>query len=168
MYKIGLSTCGKRVTAELCDGYREAGIEVLEVCYGTQLLEEIVELVSVHKDLRVCFDTNHLLNQDPCDFVRKLGDKIITLHISDYDFQNERHWLPGEGDINWPELISTLKETGYSGPWLYELGLVCPKSIIRPRELTYEDIANNARELFAGKKPTTISTRIEGLGMWPE
>lgn len=129
--------------------------------------DDILELISAHENLRVCFDTNHLLNEDVCDFVRKVGDKIITLHVSDYDFQNERHWLPGEGDIDWQKLISALKEIGYNGPWMYELGLSCPNSIIRPRDLTYDDIANNARELFAGKKPTTICTRIEGLGMWP-
>ena len=39
MYKIGLSTCGREVTEELCQGYKNAGIEVLEVCYGTDLLE---------------------------------------------------------------------------------------------------------------------------------
>lgn len=33
----------------------------------------------------------------------------------------ERHWLPGEGKINWKELIAALDSCGYSGVWMYEV-----------------------------------------------
>ena len=53
---------------------------------------DMVELLSASEDLRVCFDTNHLLYEDFEVLLKAVGDKIITLHVSDYDFVNERHW----------------------------------------------------------------------------
>jgi len=122
-------------------------------------------LLSTNDKLRACFDTNHLLNEKVTDFIKNVGDKIITTHISDYDFVNERHWLPGEGDIDWLELAKALEEINYNGVWLYELGLYPPKSIVR-RNLKYEDLYNNAFEILNNKKPTPIGKRIDNLGFW--
>lgn len=129
--------------------------------------DDILELISAHKDLRVCFDTNHLLSEDPVDFVKRVGNKIVTLHVSDYDRINERHWLPGEGCIDWQALINALRDVGYKGVWLYEIDYACPKSIIRNRDLRCADFSENAKALFDGKKPERFSTPIPNLGMWP-
>ncbi len=128
--------------------------------------DDIKELISVDDRLRVCFDSNHLLKQDNCEFIKALGDKIITTHISDFDFINERHWLPGEGKIDWQSIIATLNEVGYDGVWLYEIGFACPKTIYRDRNLTCADFALNYKELFEGKKTTVFSVHKENLGMW--
>ena len=53
--------------------------------------------------------------------MKKLGKDIITLHISDYDFVDERHWLPKEGKTDWDSLIKALVECGYDGVWMYEV-----------------------------------------------
>lgn len=127
---------------------------------------DMLALLSAHPDLRCCYDTNHLLSENAVDFIRAVGDKIITTHVSDYDFLNERHWLPGEGRVNWQEMIAALREVGYKGPWLYELGFAAPKTVLRPRDLTCEDFADNAAALFAGKQPTVISQPVAGLTAW--
>ena len=101
--------------------------------------DEIVELLSVNDNLRVCFDTNHLLNEDYVHFIKRVGNKIATLHVSDYDFVDERHWLPGEGKVDWNKLIGALQEAGYSGVWMYEIGG-------HPDDTDY---VQNARALFA-------------------
>lgn len=72
--------------------------------------------------LRVCFDTNHCLLEDNCDYIRAVGDRIVTLHVSDYDFTDEKHWLPGEGKNDWECIMRTLEEVGYNGRFLYETG----------------------------------------------
>ena len=118
--------------------------------------DEILELISVHKDLMVCFDTNHLLKEDPVEFIRKVSKRIITVHISDYDFIDERHWLPGEGQLDWQGILNAFREVGYDGPWLYELGFACPATLHRSRDLTCEDFAANARELFENKDITIL------------
>ena len=127
---------------------------------------EIAELLSAHEALRACFDTNHLLSEPLADFMRNIKDRIITTHISDYDFVNERHWLPGEGKIDWQEILSILTEIGYQGPWMYELSLVCPKTILRNRTLCHADLMRNAQELFDGKTLTVISQPKPNLGWW--
>lgn len=129
--------------------------------------QEVLDLVSAHENLKVCFDTNHLLDEDPVEFVKKVGNKIVTLHVSDYDNVNERHWLPGEGCIDWQGVLRALKEIGYQGPWLYEIGFECPRSIIRDRALCCEDFVENAKALFAEKTPPRFSDAIPNLGMWP-
>ena len=47
--------------------------------------------------------------------------------------------MPFEGKNNWIEIVTALEEVGYSGPLLFELGLVAPDEMKRPRELTYDD-----------------------------
>ncbi len=117
---------------------------------------EMLELLDAHPDLRVCFDTNHLLGEDPVDFIRAVGDKIVTLHVSDYDLIDERHWLPGEGKTDWQALLGALREVGYCGPWLYEISFAAPKTMPRSRTLCCADFVRNANELFAGSVPTRI------------
>lgn len=82
---------------------------------------ELLQILESDDTLRVCFDVNHLLIQSHKDFVEAVGDKIVTVHISDYDFVDEKHWLPGKGDINWPELVSLLKGINYQGPFMNEV-----------------------------------------------
>ncbi len=128
--------------------------------------DEILQLISGDDQLRVCFDTNHLLDEDPVEFIHKIGNKIITTHVSDYDYVNERHWLPGEGKTDWQALIKALRDVNYNGPWLYEMGFKAPNSLVRDRNLTCEDFVRNANELFEGKIPTVIGKPIENLGFW--
>lgn len=115
--------------------------------------DEIDKLIGANDKLRVCFDTNHLLSEDNIQFMKKLADKIITVHISDYDFVDERHWLPGEGMLDWNKMFATFKEIGYKGAWLYEIGLKCPQTIIRERDLTFDDFYENALSIFSQKEP---------------
>ena len=91
------------------------------------------------------------------DFVRAVGKKIVTTHVSDYDFVDEKHWLPGEGKVDWQALVQALKDVGYNGPWLYEIGFECPNTLWRERDLTCEDFANNAAEIFENRPPHVLS-----------
>ena len=90
-------------------------------------------------DLGVVFDTNHSLTEDNVRYIRAVGEKILTLHVSDYDFADEKHWLPLEGKNDWPGILSALEETGYAGRFLYELNA----------GHTYAGIAENYRRLTA-------------------
>ncbi len=136
-------------------------------CLGRDSFD-ILELLSAHSDLVACFDTNHLLEEDPIKFIKAVGNKIHTLHVSDYDFKDERHWLPGEGELDWQGILSALKEIGYKNVWLYEINLGAPNTISRPRDLTYKDFYNNAKELFENKSLSKISTPVENLKKWNE
>jgi len=117
--------------------------------------DDMIKLTSADEKLRICFDTNHLLKQDIVDFIHKVGDKIITTHISDYDFIDEKHWLPGEGQIDWQKLLQALKDVNYQGAWLYELGFIS-KTAQRSRNLTCEDFSRNAKEIFNNLQLTRV------------
>lgn len=124
---------------------------------------ELERIISANSKLRVCFDTNHLLYEDNIDFMRRFADKIITVHISDYDFINERHWLPGEGKVDWNKMLEVFKEIGYNGAWMYEIGLETPDTLTRDRDLVFDDFYDNAKSIFAGKKPTLLGVPKENL-----
>ena len=128
--------------------------------------DEILAMLAYDDRLRVCFDANHLFRENEADFIRKIGKKIATTHISDRDDINERHWLPGEGVVDWVAVMDALDEVGYDGNWIYEIGLSCPPTIYRDRDLTFSDFSRNAHEIFARKKPTIFSRPKPGVGMW--
>ena len=163
--------CAKKSLAALAE-YASAKGAVIAVedlprtCLGRDS-SDILELISAHPDLRVCFDTNHLLGEKISDFIAKVGEKIITTHVSDYDEKNERHWLSGEGVIDWKPLKDALVAIGYDGPWLYELGLGGSSSTIdRERRLEYSDFRRNYDEIMADLPITLIGKGKTDLPSW--
>ena len=125
------------------------------VCVGTDICE-IERLISLDERLRVCFDTNHMYSGDPADFIRHFGEKIITMHVSDFDHIKERHWLPGEGKNDWQSIYKAFCDINYKGPWLYEVQFISLPTIKRERDLTCEDFVRNAKEIFENKPFTII------------
>ena len=141
-------------------------IEVLpRTCLGRDS-DEILAMLAYDDRLRVCLDTNHIFRESEVDFIHKIGKKIATTHISDRDDINERHWLPGEGLLDWVAIMDALDEIGYEGDWIYECGLKPKPTIIRERDLTFADLYKNAQEVFARQKPTRYSVPKPGVGMW--
>ncbi len=94
-------------------------VEDMPHCIGRSI-DEIETIISSNDKLCVCFDVNHLLNNTHAEFIDRLGSRIATVHFSDYDFVDERHWFPTEGKIDWVPLIRKLYGAGYTGPWMYE------------------------------------------------
>lgn len=160
----------KECLNELCENAAKEGaviaVENLPRSCIARNSDELLDLLSVNDKLRVCYDTNHLMGQEATEFIKAVGDKIVTLHVSDYDFMNERHWLPGEGKNDWQKILKSLIDVGYKGVWLYEIRFTCPNTIIRDRDLNCEDFIRNAEEIFGNKKLTVFSKQKENLGMW--
>ena len=136
--------------------YKEGAVIAVEdlprTCLGNTA-EEILKLISVNDKLKICFDTNHLLQDNNINFMEKCADKIITIHVSDYDFINERHWVPGEGKINWLEFFNKFKQINYNGVWMYEISLSTESTMKRNRKLSFNDFYINAQNIFSGKNP---------------
>ena len=157
--------CSMESMYRLAEIAREFGATVAvenlpRTCLGRSS-DEILRLISVHSELRVCFDTNHLLSEDPVRFIERVGDKIITTHVSDYDLVDERHWLPGEGKTDWAALYSALVRSGYNGAWLYELSFDTPKNMPRVRPLFCRDFYDNATSIFALKSPRIVPIEVK-------
>ncbi len=135
---------------EACDaaGMRLAVENLPRTCLCNRP-DEMIELLR-DTGAGVVFDTNHSLIEENVSFLSKLIDsglEILSLHISDYDFVDERHRLPGDGLNNWSGLLSELERCGYRGPLMYEVPA-------RPKErdvITVEQLAQNMRDLAAGR-----------------
>ena len=104
---------GKRIAVELLP----------RTCLGNTV-EELFELLDPLDSgtFGVCLDTNHLMDRyrDLAHTVRQLGDRLFTLHLSDYDGIDEKHELPGKGVLDWKSFMQALRDIDYSGPFNYE------------------------------------------------
>ena len=93
-------------------------------------------------DAKVVIDVNHFLHDKPEDGIKLIGsDKLKTIHISDYDAVNERHWIPGQGVIVWMKVIGALDEIGFEGAFNFELRMGLG--------YTFKQVHDKYEELFA-------------------
>lgn len=109
-----LAPVAKEIGAVLC-------VENLpRTCLG-QNGEEMMRLIEGYDEVGLCFDTNHLLYQSHEDYLKAVAKgKIKTVHLSDYDFADERHLIPGKGLIDNKALWAGIKENGYDGIMMFE------------------------------------------------
>ncbi len=83
---------------------------------------DIEKIAAAIPDIHFCFDSNHSLTDKNSEIIKTMGNRIVATHISDYEFIDEMHLLPGEGKNNWQEIISCLEKADYNGTWNYEVG----------------------------------------------
>jgi len=114
----------KRSLSHLCSEAGSRGLIIAVedlprtcLCNSTAEMAELLEGSSAG----ICFDTNHILGEPAHTLTDQLADRVVTLHISDYDYSNEKHWLPGEGDADFGRIFASLKTAGYSGVYIMEL-----------------------------------------------
>lgn len=71
-----------------------------------------------------CLDANHPANHKELpEIVKRLGKRIITLHISDYDGVDEKHWMPFKGVVDWHAFANALRDIQYRGAFIYEANI---------------------------------------------
>lgn len=93
--------------------------------------EEMVEYIEQLGTDRfgACLDTGHMFLT--CDktgdtvenAVRKLGKYIKVLHVHDNRKEEDSHFPPYYGDIEWANVVKAVKEIGFKGVWNLELSL---------------------------------------------
>lgn len=120
----------------LCDYCKPLGIKVaVETlkprCIGNGLKEHLYIMKKANRDnLGICFDSNHLLEEDNLEFIKGVGEYIITTHLSDFDGVDERHWYPGRGINKWREIVELLSQNGYNGPYVFEVSFPGGKATV--------------------------------------
>jgi sugar phosphate isomerase/epimerase len=70
------------------------------------------EIKSPH--LGLCYDSSHSRLKKHNYLLEEFKDRLFATHISDNDGFYDRHWLPGNGIINWFE-ISKIFPKDYRG-----------------------------------------------------
>lgn len=75
-------------------------------------------LKNIHSpNLGFCFDTSHneISDRNDINLLKKYGERLFTLHISDNDGLKDRHWIPYEGNINWGKMKKDFPIENYKG-----------------------------------------------------
>lgn len=109
---------------------KERGLKIaLENLIPGSLLMSSSDLVGVieavgEDNIGICFDVNHLFAESHLDFIKNAGKYIITMHISDNDGIQERHFEPGDGVLDWHTIFTEMDKIGYDGTMICELGSV--------------------------------------------
>ncbi|MGB9595262.1 MAG: sugar phosphate isomerase/epimerase family protein [Candidatus Poribacteria bacterium] len=114
----------------LCEKVKLAGIKLAvemlpRTCLGNTADELQILLDGLPiEHIGFCLDVNHSKDHTKIpDIVKQLGNRIITLHISDYDGVDEKHWMPFKGLIDWGTFANSLCDIEYSGAFIYEANL---------------------------------------------
>ncbi len=81
---------------------------------------ECLQLIEGTK-AEICLDVNHLTKETHREFFQAAYKHVKTVHLSDYEFADEKHWVPGEGALDWKELLALFDEYGYRGPLMFEV-----------------------------------------------
>jgi sugar phosphate isomerase/epimerase len=78
----------------------------LENTRKNDLIEYLLKNVDSDK-LALCYDTSHGFLYHDKDFclLNTFRDRTACFHISDNDGQEDRHWIVGQGIINWKRFI---------------------------------------------------------------
>lgn len=126
---------GNKNIGELADYANSLGMELAVECLPRTCIgntgEECERLIA-GTTAKICMDMNHLFHETPSEFIRGLRNKIITTHISDNDRVDERHWIPGEGVLDFVDTFRTLDEEGIDTPLIFE---VRSKSKMQPEDI---------------------------------
>ncbi len=78
-------------------------------------------------NLGICIDVGHAhLSQDAGrqpvrNYLERYRGVLVHLHLHDNRSTLDDHRAPGQGTIDWPDLLSVLEAIGYDGPAVLEL-----------------------------------------------
>lgn len=117
------------------------------VCIENMVLSfpsTIADMLEVLREVdngKCCVDTNHFLHDKAEDAILALGNRVTTIHVSDYDGVYEKHWLPKRGVNNWMKIIGALEQIGYHGAFTYETNR-------QEHGYSFADIRTNYEQLF--------------------
>ncbi len=103
--------------------------------------DEVLELSNMVGGMNICLDSNHFLKEKTEDAILKIGSLIKTTHISDCDYVDERHNMPGTLSIDFMKVIGAFEKVGYNGSFTYEVST-------KKYGYTLKDIKDNYDMLF--------------------
>jgi len=63
----------------------------------------------------------HMGGQDAAAAIRAAGDALLTTHLQDNHGEVDEHLPPGQGDIDWADVMAALRDVEYEGVLMAEL-----------------------------------------------
>ncbi|MBU4270875.1 MAG: sugar phosphate isomerase/epimerase [Planctomycetes bacterium] len=89
----------------------------------TRAFEELLERID-SPNLRLTLDVGHLHCQGETpipDVIRRWAPRLANVHVEDMRRGRHEHLMFGEGEIDFPPILRTLEEVGYTGGVYVEL-----------------------------------------------
>jgi sugar phosphate isomerase/epimerase len=87
-------------------------------------------------DVGIVLDVGHAnLEGEIENFLKKLPDKIVHIHVSDNTGENDQHLGIGYGKINWQRFAETLREIAYDKTVMVESAEHVAESLKKLRQL---------------------------------
>lgn len=113
----------------------------------TMLCEQMIEIGNP-RYIGFCYDSSHDQIDGPnnMELLKRQKERLIAIHMSDRIEEFVDHVIPGEGFINFYEIIPLLRESTFKGPVLMEVEMTHSK---------YKDVneflimANNSAQSIA-------------------
>jgi len=114
------------VEAELLTGLAAPGVRfALENGVSLPTMEYVIALADAlgPDNAGVCVDTGHAALGDlgPGRALRMASPRLITTHLQDNRGQHDDHMPPGDGTIDWDDVVAALTEIDYPGCVMLEL-----------------------------------------------
>ncbi len=122
-YSGEVNRFGEESIARIASAAEDAGITIaLENTRRMDCFEAIMSEVD-SPNLGFCYDSSHerICTEDTGMLLRRYGDRLKVTHLSDNDGLTDKHWLPGEGLIDWGALIDAFPADTYSGCFSLEV-----------------------------------------------
>ena len=104
---------------------RGTGIAIQAPGGRTFSAEAIVATLETLDDARfgVCLDAGHAhLAGGAPESAEAASGLVMAALLHDNNGREDLHRAPGEGAINWPGVLTACWKTGFSGPWIIDVG----------------------------------------------
>jgi len=131
--RLDAAADGLRTVAERCrqEGLTLAVESPLPHLIGGHPEEFQSILRRLDDDVRVCLDTGHtFLGRFWDRFIEVAAGRLTHVHANDNRGTFDDHLIPGDGRIDWPHVVDTLRQASFAG-WVM-LELHCPAGDLGP------------------------------------
>ncbi|MGQ9610788.1 MAG: sugar phosphate isomerase/epimerase family protein [bacterium] len=85
-------------------------------------INELIDTIG-SDHIGICFDTSHanVTRLNMYQAIQECGNRLLATHISDNDGSGDQHNIPFNGNINWTDVISALKNINYKSAFNLEI-----------------------------------------------
>ena len=147
--------CMKEVALYAGEKNIQVALHTLTPCESRVMVTLDDALQMMHEinldSLKVMIDTadQNITDQNISDSIRKAGKDLVYFHANDNSGygQGDAHLPPGRGNVDWKQVLLTLKETGYQGDMTVQVHVGHPVDIDSWCRGSYEYLSKITEEV---------------------
>jgi sugar phosphate isomerase/epimerase len=114
---------GLESIARLLESADSLGVTIaIENTRRVDYFEAVMQQIA-SPNLGFCYDSSHdwITDETPVRILRQWCHRLTNVHLSDNDGIEDRHWLPGEGIVDWLEVCGVLSGLSFPGHLMLEV-----------------------------------------------